>query len=40
MLADDGASLPIEDAKKYARRNGMVFLHGNEVVDAYLEFTS
>ncbi len=36
MLGDDGGSLPPEEAKAYAKKNGLVFLEGKEVIEAYL----
>lgn len=36
MLGDNGGSLPPKDAEAYAERNGLVFLKGREVIEAYL----
>lgn len=33
MLAEDGYALSYEDARRYARRHGLVFLEGYEVVE-------
>jgi len=39
MLGDNGASLPKEEAVKYAERNKLVFLEGKELVEAYTDGT-
>jgi 3,4-dihydroxy 2-butanone 4-phosphate synthase len=36
MLGDDGGSLSREQAEGYAEKNGLVFLEGKEVIEAYL----
>ncbi len=36
MLGDDGGSLSRGKAQEYAEKNGLVFLDGVEVIDAYL----
>jgi len=35
MMGDDGNSLPPDRAAEYARKNGMVFLRGEEIVRAW-----
>lgn len=39
MMGDDGNALPKEKAKEYARKHGLVFLEGVEVIDAWKEFS-
>jgi len=36
MLDDDGGSLSREKAEEYAKKNGLVFLMGRDIIDAYL----
>ncbi len=36
MLDDEGGSLSRRKAEEYAKKNGLVFLEGKEVVDSYL----
>jgi len=37
MLSDDHRSLPLEEAERYASREGLVLLEGKEVMEVYLE---
>lgn len=37
MLGDDGNSLRIREAEKYAKRHNLIFLEGKQVIDEYLE---
>jgi 3,4-dihydroxy 2-butanone 4-phosphate synthase len=39
MMDDDtGDSLPTDEVEKYAEKEGLVFLSGAEVIEAYQEF--
>ncbi len=38
MMGDDGKELPKDAARAYAQRNGLVYLEGADVVDAWKEF--
>ncbi len=40
MMGDDGKALSKEDAKARAKRRGLVFLEGAEIVEAWKEFKS
>jgi len=35
MIGDDGRALPKNEAKKYAEKNGLVFLEGKEILEAW-----
>jgi len=35
MMGDDGRSLPKEEAKRYAERNGLAFVEGAEIIEAW-----
>lgn len=35
MMGDDGRSMPKEETRKYAEKNGFVFLEGNDIIEAW-----
>lgn len=36
MMGDSGYALSYEDAKRYAKRNSLIFIEGSEIIDYYL----
>ena len=39
IMGDDGKALPKDKAKKYADKHGLVFLEGNEIVEAWKKWS-
>lgn len=35
MMGDDGNSLPIKEAEKYAKKHGLVFLEGRQIIESF-----
>lgn len=38
MIGDDGNAMPIDQTKEYAKKNNLVFISGDEIIEAYKEF--
>jgi 3,4-dihydroxy-2-butanone 4-phosphate synthase len=38
-MGEHGKALPKEDAKKYAEKNNLVFLEGNDIIKAWKQWS-
>ncbi len=39
IMGEHGKALPKEDAKKYAQKNNLIFLEGNDIIEAWKQWS-